>query len=44
MMAPATGRAMADLLTTGTSNMLDISAFDPERFTRGELFWDDAMI
>ena len=44
MMAPATGQAMADLLTTGTSNMLDIRAFDPERFTRGELFWDDAMI
>ena len=44
MMAPATGRAIADLLTTGASNTLDIGSFDPERFTRGELCWDDAMI
>ena len=44
MMAPAVGAAMAELLTTGTSTELDISRFDPGRFSRGDLFWDDAMI
>ena len=44
MMAPATGAALAELLTTGASTGLDISAFDPGRFARGETFRDDAMI
>ena len=44
MMAPAVGSVMAELLTTGTSASIDISAFDPGRFSRDELFWDDAMI
>ena len=44
MMAPATGAALAELLTTGASTRLDISAFDPGRFARGEAFRDDAMI
>ena len=44
MMAPATGAAMAELLTTGASTTLDIGAFDPGRFARGESFHDDAMI
>jgi glycine/D-amino acid oxidase-like deaminating enzyme len=44
MMAPATGAAMAELLMTGASTRLDIGAFDPGRFARGETFIDDAMI
>ena len=44
MMAPAVGAAIAELVTTGESTRLDIGPFDPERFSRGDLFWDDAMI
>ena len=44
MMAPAVGSVIAELLTTGTSASIDISAFDPGRFSRDELFWDDAMV
>lgn len=44
MMAPATGAALAELLTTGASTRLDIGAFDPGRFARGEAFRDEAMI
>ena len=44
MMAPATGAAMAELLTTGASTTLDVGAFDPGRFARGASLHDDAMI
>ena len=44
MLAPATGAALAELLATGASPRLDISAFDPGRFARGEPFHDDALI
>ena len=44
MMAPAVGAAMADLIQTGASSRLDITAFDPGRFARGETLWDDALI
>ena len=44
MMAPATGAAIAELLMTGASTRLDIGAFDPARFARGEEFRDEAMI
>ena len=44
MLAPATGAALAELLATGASSRLDISAFDPGRFARGEAFHDDALI
>ncbi len=44
MMAPATGAALAELLMTGASTRLDVRAFDPGRFARGEEFRDDAMI
>ncbi len=44
MLAPATGAALAELLTTGASSRLDISSFDPGRFARGEAFHDDALI
>ena len=44
MMAPAVGQALAELVTTGHSQTIDISPFDVTRFARGEPFWDDAMI
>ncbi|MDQ6831209.1 MAG: FAD-binding oxidoreductase [Gemmatimonadota bacterium] len=44
MMAPATGKAVADLIRTGRSETIDISKFDLTRFARGEPFWDDAML
>ncbi len=44
MLAPATGAALAELLATGASSRIDISAFDPGRFARGEAFHDDALI
>ena len=44
MMSPAVGAAMADLLTTGASERLDITPFDPQRFARGGMFHDEAMI
>ncbi len=44
MMAPATGKAVADLIRTGKSETVDVSKFDVTRFSRGEMFWDDAMI
>jgi sarcosine oxidase, subunit beta len=33
--APATGLAVADLLTDGLSRDVDLSPFDPGRFARG---------
>ena len=35
---PATGKAMAELITTGKATCVDLAAFDPARFsrTRGE--------
>ena len=44
MMSPAVGAAMADLLTTGASERLDITPFDPQRFAQGGMFHDEAMI
>ena len=44
MLAPAIGKALAELLATGASSRLDIGAFDPGRFARGEAFHDDALI
>jgi len=44
MMAPATGAAIAELITTGTSSCLDITAFSPDRFNRNDDWVDDAMI
>ena len=43
MMAPGAGRSVSELILTGQSS-IDISAFNVTRFTRDELFWDDAMI
>ena len=44
MMAPATGRAIADLIRTGRSDAIDIAPFRIERFAHGSLMHDDAML
>ena len=44
MMAPATGKAVAELITRGRSETFDVSKLSPGRFSRGELFFDDAFI
>ena len=44
MMAPAVGAAMSEILTTGSTTLCDISAFDPGRFSSGNYFEDEAMI
>jgi len=43
MMAPGVGYTVSQLILTGQSS-IDISPFEVTRFTRGELFWDDATI
>jgi len=44
MMAPATGKAIAELITTGTSRTFDISDFTFDRFRTGALLDDDATL
>jgi len=44
MMAPATGKVVSELIRCGRSETIDISELSIERFDRGELFWDEAMI
>ena len=44
MMAPATGAAMSQLIREGRCTLFDVSPLAPDRFERGELFWDDALI
>ena len=44
MMAPATGKVMSELIRTGRAATVDVSDLSIERFVRGELFWDEAMI
>ena len=44
MMAPATGKAVADLIRLGRSDTVDVSPFRVDRFERGELILDDAML
>ena len=44
MLAPATGKIVSELVRTGRSDTFDISAFAVDRFARGELFWDEAMV
>lgn len=36
LMAPPTGRAISDLIADGSTDRVDLSRFDPMRFTRGE--------
>jgi FAD-dependent oxidoreductase domain-containing protein 1 len=44
MMAPATGKVVSELIRCGRSETIDISDLSIERFERGQLFWDEAMI
>ena len=44
MLAPAVGLAVAELIDGGTSRTFDISPLAVDRFERGELFLDGALI
>ena len=44
MMAPATGRAVSDLIRTGRSEAVDVTPFRIARFAHGALMHDDAML
>jgi FAD-dependent oxidoreductase domain-containing protein 1 len=44
MMAPATGKVVSELIRCGRSETIDISDLSIDRFARGQLFWDEAMI
>ena len=44
MMAPATGKAIAELITSGTSRTIDVSDFGFDRFLTGALLHDDATL
>jgi glycine/D-amino acid oxidase-like deaminating enzyme len=44
MMAPATGKAIAELITVGTSRTVDVSDFAFDRFQTGALLDDEATI
>jgi FAD-dependent oxidoreductase domain-containing protein 1 len=44
MMAPATGKVVSELIRLGRAETVDVSALSVERFARGELFWDEAMV
>ena len=44
MMAPATGKAIAELVTSGTSRTIDISDFAFDRFQTGALLGDEATL
>jgi len=44
MMAPATGAAVSQLIREGRCTRFDIAPLAPDRFERGQLFRDDALI
>jgi sarcosine oxidase subunit beta len=44
MMAPATGKAIAELITGGTSSTIDVSDFACDRFQTGALLDDEATL
>jgi glycine/D-amino acid oxidase-like deaminating enzyme len=44
MMAPATGRAIAELIADGQSKTFDISPLAVDRFERGQPFVDGALV
>jgi glycine/D-amino acid oxidase-like deaminating enzyme len=44
MLSPATGKIVSELVRTGSSSTFDIRPFAVDRFERGELFWDEAMV
>jgi sarcosine oxidase subunit beta len=44
MHSPATGRALAEIITDGEANFLDVSCLSLERFTTGNLLHETAFI
>jgi FAD-dependent oxidoreductase domain-containing protein 1 len=44
MMCPATGKVMSEIIRTGRSETVDVSRFAVDRFARGAMAWDEAMI
>lgn len=44
MMSPATGRAIAELISAGRCASFDIAGLAPDRFERGIPFTDDALV
>jgi glycine/D-amino acid oxidase-like deaminating enzyme len=44
MMAPATGLAVAELISDGRCTTFDIAPLAPDRFERGSSFRDDALV
>lgn len=44
MMAPATGHVVASVIATGTCTTCDATPLSPDRFDRGQLFHDGALI
>jgi FAD-dependent oxidoreductase domain-containing protein 1 len=44
MMSPAIGRVMSEIIRTGRAEAADVSPLATDRFARGELFLDGAMI
>lgn len=44
MLAPATGKVLSELIRCGRAETVDVSQLSIDRFARGELFWDEAMI
>ncbi|MGH7742677.1 MAG: NAD(P)/FAD-dependent oxidoreductase [Candidatus Eiseniibacteriota bacterium] len=44
MMSPAIGRVMSEIIRTGRAESADVSPLGADRFARGEVFLDGAMI
>lgn len=44
MHSPATGQILADLITTGTTNVIDAEALSPDRFRTGKLLHETAVL
>ena len=44
MLAPATGRAIAELISDGRCTTFDIAPLAPDRFERGTPFMDEALV
>lgn len=44
MIAPAVGKVLSELIRIGRSETVDVTCFAPDRFDRGALVHDDAMI
>jgi sarcosine oxidase subunit beta len=44
MIAPAIGKVLSELILTGQSTTIDVRCFAADRFDRGELVHDEALI